>query len=326
MTPGNSLSPTHLMTTHSYTPPRRTIQTRKSELIAASTYFETLFHSSFNESTSDTITLGGDVVSFQVLEMLVVFMESQALRPTEATVEQLFVAADYLQISSALRVLCDYLYADLAAKKLDDIRKGTVHMLLRLLDILSRFARASGYTYGTRTVTYINNHARPQAIKCTNEANLYLAYHFKTVMYDHGLLKLDIDSFEKVLRSDFLRLSEEEVVRIIKIWTNHAFDERRQHFGTLIKCVRFDETMKVDFIMEEVLDFVDCSAAKDYVISIFAKKLGYAKDICDIGPANPKVRVHRRWDAKDTPRTAAALHSQSSGSSSGVKEEPNVTL
>lgn len=59
--------------------------------------------------------------------------------------------------------------------------------------------------------------------------------------------------------------------------------------------------------MEEVLDFVECSsAAKDYVISIFAKKLGYSKDISDIGPANPKVRVHRRWDPKDPNRSGSA--------------------
>lgn len=300
-----------------------TVQTRKSDLIAASQYFETMFQSSFSESISPTVTLSGDVVSFRILEMLVVFMESKALKPTEATVEQLFVAADYLQINSALRALSDYLYADLGTRKLDDVRKATIHMLLRLVDILGRFARSSGYTYGTRTVIYINNHARPQAIKCTNEVNLYIAYHFKTVMYDHGLLKLDQETFEKILRSDFLRLSEEEVVRIIKIWTNFDFENRRQHFGSLIKCVRFDETMTVDFIMEEVLDFVDCSSAKDYVISIFAKKLGYAKDISDMGPSNPKVRIHRRWDHKQ-------LHqdSQKANVSGGItiKDESNASI
>lgn len=247
MIPGIGFAPssyTALIEQHSLIP-YRTVQTRKADLIASSQYFETMFQSSFNESTSNTITLSGDVVSFKILEMLVVFMESKALKPTEATVEQLFVAADYLQISSALRVLCDYLYGDLGTRKLDDIRKGAVHMLLRLIDILSRFAKGSGYTYSTRTVTYINNHSRPQAIKCTNEVNLYIAYHFKTVMYDHGLLKLDFETFEKILRSDFLRLSEEEVVRIIKIWTNFDFETRRPHFGALIKCVRFDEAMTV---------------------------------------------------------------------------------
>lgn len=298
--------------------PLRTVQTKKSDLSASSKYFEAMFQSSFNESTSHTICLGGDVISFRILEMLVVFMESKSLKPTEATIEQLIVAADYLQIGSALRFLSDYLYTDLGSKKMDDIRKGAIHMLLRLIDILCRHAKASGYTHCTRTVTYYNNNSRPQAIKCTNEVNLYLAYHFKTVMYDHGLLKLDIDTFEKILKSDFLRLSEEEVVRIIKIWTNFDFENRKQHYGALIKCVRFDETMTVDFIMEEVLDFVDCSsAAKDYVISIFAKKLGYAKDISDIGPANPKVRVHRRWDPKDTSRASANV---------SIKDEHPISL
>ena len=226
-------------------PSFRTIQAKKSDLVAASKYFEAMFQSNFNESTSNTITLGGDVISFKVLEMLVVFMESKALKPTESTIEQLFVAADYLQISSALRVLSDYLYSDLGTKKLDDIRKATIHMLLRLIDILHRYAKSNNYVYGTRTVTYYNQNSRPQAIKCTNEVNLYLAYHFKTIMYDHGLLKLDIDAFEKILKSDFLRLSEEEVVRIIKIWTNFDFVNRKEHFGMLIKCVRFDETMTV---------------------------------------------------------------------------------
>lgn len=258
-----------------------------------------MFQSSFNESTSNTVTLSGDVVSYKTLDILVVFMETKYLKPTENTIEQLFVAADYLQMNSALRVLCDYLYSDLGTKKLDYIPKGTVHMLLRLYDILNRFAKLTGYTYSTRTVTYVNSSTqRPQPIKCTNEVLLYVAYHFRTIMYDHELLKLDVDTFEKVLKSDFLRLSEEEVVRIIKIWINFEFQDRRKHFGTLIKCVRFDEAMTVDFIMEEVLDFVDCSAAKDYVISIFAKKLGYKKDISDIGPTNPKMRIHRRFDPK----------------------------
>lgn len=220
-----------------------------------------MFQSTFNESTSNTITLGGDVISFKVLEMLVVFMESKSLKPTEATIEQLIVASDYLQIGSALRVLSDYLYTDLGTKKMDDIRKGTVHMLLRLIDILTRHAKASGYTHSTRTVIYYNNNARPQAIKCTNEVLLYLAYHFKTVMYDHGLLKLDIDTFEKILKSDFLRLSEEEVVRIIKIWTNFDFNNRKQYYGSLIKCVRFDETMTVS----EKKDFVFSSLRLIYL-------------------------------------------------------------
>lgn len=225
--------------------PRRTVQTRKADLIAASKYFETMFQSNFKEGHSETISLGGDVLSFKVLEMLVVFMESKSLKPTEATIEQLFVAADYLQIGSALRVLTDYLYVDLGGKRLDEMRRGSVHMLLRLIDILTRYAKSSGYSYGIRTVTYYPSNSRPAPIKCTNEAVLYIAYHFKTIMYDHGLLKLDYEVFEKILKSDFLRLSEEEVVRIIKIWINHDYEQRKDHFGPLIKCVRFDEAMTV---------------------------------------------------------------------------------
>lgn len=77
--------------------------------------------------------------------------------------------------------------------------------------------------------------------------------------------------------------------------------------------------------MEEVLDYVDCSSAKDYVISIFAKKLGYAKDISDIGPTNPKVRIHRRWDQKQEHKCNL---SGGSGGSLGVsiKDESSASL
>lgn len=294
-------------------------------MIAASKYFETMFHSNFNDRNSATITIGGDVINFNVLEKLVVFMESKALKPTDATLEQLFVAADYLQISSALRVLSDHLYTDLGSKRLDDVRRSCVHRLLRLIDILTRFAKSSGYSHLTRTVMYPTN-SRPSPIKCSNDAVLYIAYHFKTIMFDHALLKLDYSVFERIVKSDFLRITEEEVVRSIKIWINHDYQERKKYFGPLIKCVRFDDTMSVDFLMEEVLDFADSEAengaAKDYVISILAKRLGYSKDISDLGPSNPKKRIHRRWEQTKTPTKDTK---GVAGGTVPVKEEPSIS-
>lgn len=204
-----------------------------------------MFNSDFNERTRETISLGGGVLSFEILEILVVFMEARTLKPTEANIEQLFVAADYLQITSALRVLSDYLFSDLGSKKIDDIKRSVVYMLLRLIDILTRFIKATGYSLTMRTVVYYRNATRSAPFKCPNDALLYLAHHFKTIMYNHDLLKLDYDLFEKILKSDYLRLAEEEVVRMIKIWINHDYEERRKHFGALIRCVRFDENMTV---------------------------------------------------------------------------------
>lgn len=59
--------------------------------------------------------------------------------------------------------------------------------------------------------------------------------------------------------------------------------------------------------MEEVLDFVESNTAKNYVISIFAKRLGYTKDITDIGPSNPKKRIHRRWEVKEAKDAKVAV-------------------
>lgn len=56
--------------------------------------------------------------------------------------------------------------------------------------------------------------------------------------------------------------------------------------------------MQADFILEEVLDFAPSEAVKDYVISVFGKRLGCKKLVPGTGPVHDKPRFYRTWGDK----------------------------
>lgn len=136
-------------------------------------------------------------------------------------------------------------------------------------------------------------------------------------MYDRAVLQLDYASLRLLLDSDFLRISEEQVLAVIKIWINNDFKDRQQYYGQLLRCLRFDEKVQVrgwhglakgrfnwdcflqaDFILEDVLEFAPSEAVKDYVISVFGQRLGCKKLVPGAGPVHDKPRFYRTWEDK----------------------------
>lgn len=160
------------------------------------------------------------------------------LRPSLDDLETLFIAADYLQIDSATALLVVYLH-DVVASHMGATRKLTKEQLLmylRIYPLVYRYEIKHNYQHRT---FYAKEMSIPICIR------FVLAQHFDRIMNEIEILDLDRDCIYELLTSDFLLITERDVLGTIKLWVNYNLNERRKYFCGLTKCIRPDPDLPV---------------------------------------------------------------------------------
>lgn len=234
----------------------RQIKANLSDLMANSKYFASRLAGHLSPESShlsDSVIFDPDEIpTYHVLKQVVQFLSSEtntnAAVLAESHVEQLIYAADFLQIDSVLRLLLAHLRIRMPNNcHPEDMDRRQVMLFLRLLNVLTRHWHLHSVEWdSTGTMICCEKHEKltgPMTYEKTPQ--FYICYHFKSIMYEHALVTLTYRSIYALLLSDDLRISEEDVVRTIKMWINFDYKARIQHYSFLLKCVRFDPEMKV---------------------------------------------------------------------------------
>lgn len=215
-------------------------------LKAASGYLEKQLEQELDPGNS--IVLEPDnVANFNVLELLVGFMQSSVLVPTESSIENLCYGADFLEMNSALVVLFQFLIDQMPTKKSWEMDRKQVLMYLRLLNVISKHLQL--FPTDPRRIPLSYCQGPDKIVKTLNflrKPQFFISYHFKSIMYERSLMELQFRSLYNLLLWDSLRIPEEDVVRTIKMWINYNFEDRINRYRFLLRAVRFDPEMKVN--------------------------------------------------------------------------------
>lgn len=261
----------------------------KTILAQHSKYFEDCASSSDNVMTFDS-----KIVSFAALETLVQSMDSGKLTPTMDDVESLIYAADYLQIHSAIINLFDFIENQIVDQwqSFETMDKPFLILCLRLFPVKRANEKRSSCKFAVKSLPFADGIRRLHM-----EIPFVLVHHFKRIMNEPMVLKLEESLLRELLLSDYLLISEEEVLRTIKVWVYYDFPARRDAFRRLVRCLRPDDTLTVScqaypplhnvsrtatlpqpqFIVDELAcsctHSCECLTSVGFVVSILAHKL-----------------------------------------------------
>lgn len=219
---------------------RRFLEVDQTILVKQSKYFEGC--DSF--SSKENIVFDSKIVSFGALQALIVYLETGKLEPKLDDLELLFIAADYLQIDSATALLVVYLH-EVVPSQLNVIRKFTKELLLmylRIYPLVYRYEIKHNYQHIT-----IQDKFHAKEISESICIRFVLAQHFDRIMNEIEILDLDRDCIYELLTSDYLLITERDVLRTIKLWVNYDLNERRKYFCGLTKCIRPEPNLTVCF-------------------------------------------------------------------------------
>ncbi|XP_078698612.1 kelch-like protein 11 [Branchiostoma floridae x Branchiostoma belcheri] len=201
----------------------------RNVLAACSPYFDTLFQTNMVEQQSGTATL--NFTSAEVLEELLAYMYSGALRIQEDTVEELLKTADHL-LMTEVKELC-------------------IQYLLEQLDVSNCLAmKALAQVYKSDNLL--------QAANETIRKNVH------AVIKREETLDIPLDSVQDLLADDLLQVAkEEELFGFLVAWTKCDLPARKDHFPTLFTNIRFTDIPKAyleEFVKTEqlVMDSEEC--------------------------------------------------------------------
>lgn len=234
--------------------PYRTLQANKTTLAAHSKYFEGSVSFADSELSFDP-----KIITFEVLDKLVKFMESDVFKPTMDDVELLFYSADYLQIESAIKILVEFLHVEAGKqmKNLEATPKEYLLVYLRLYPTLRSYELKENYDHTTQDISHFIQNFRGSNVLRPVCIRFLIAANFKKVINELPVLELSEENLFEILSSDDLRVSEEDVLRTCKMWTYYDMSERRDAFPRLVRCIRADKTMTVSGKRSNIKVFVN---------------------------------------------------------------------
>lgn len=221
----------------------RIIHANLAVLVKHAKYFEGV--TSFEDRK---VTFDAKIVSFEALKLLIKFMDTGDLQATRDNAQSLIIAADYLQFEEALRKAVSFLYDDLSdAMKMDmeSIPKHVLIAYMRIYGIVQRFEVRTNF----EVVKVEVRTEKGAKLVVPVHLTFILAHHIKRIMSHWLFLELHSSLLRELLGSDYLCLSEEQVLRTITMWVNHNQKGRLVHMMDLLFCVRIDETMTVSGIL-----------------------------------------------------------------------------
>lgn len=197
------------------------------------------FEGNASFSADGEVTFDSKIVSFAALKKIIAYLVSADLNPTIEDFDKLWLAADYLQIDAALELLFQFLYKDLEMemKCLSDTPKAKLLVYLRSYAFTRRYEIKTNYEYKKMTLNYTQyketyEHSAPIFI------GVILSYHFQRIWNEPEVVNLDLQWLREIIVSNYLLISEEEVLRTVKMWVNYDLNTRKKSFQTLLKCVR----------------------------------------------------------------------------------------
>lgn len=235
--------------------------------------------------------------SIAALEELIKFMETGEFQPTMDNIEHLiYVTVSFeWEMESALKILLDFLHGNLAKRNPGQTDRKIILMFVRFWKDFEYCVNRIGYKSPLHRMIPVNALGQEnEPFKIVLSPPRFIYAGFQSIMFEKCVLDLGVNYMRWILDAQILNITEEDVLKTIKMWINHDYDARKQHFPDLIRCMRYDENMRIDFIVEQLLCgckvACDCLTAKDYVVAILGQRNGYTGDVADAGPRNKEKR------------------------------------
>lgn len=176
------------------------------------------------------------------------------LETTEDNIEQMILAADFLECPVILDALMLDITDDLEnqMKDLEMTPKCVVLKYLRLYAVLrgQEFDQDEDDLDDSPTTTqlsFCNAGSKESFVREEFPISIkfLVASHLKLVLNEYALVQLEENHIHELLSSDDLRITEKEVLAVIKRWIYHDFEERKESWVKLLSCLRVDYSLSV---------------------------------------------------------------------------------
>ena len=182
-------------------------------LAASSDYFHAMFAHGMKESNQEVIELKDESISAAALKIVLDSIYSGDLQVNDENIFEVLVAADHLQVTSAVQQCCDYLQT---------------HFVDQLRFDVQTFCRVSAI-------------ADRHGLKDLQEATqTKMAYIYKEICESEEFLShVDADQYTRLLcRDDLSAPSETFVFKSVMQWIKHKKEERMTAAAKVIGAVR----------------------------------------------------------------------------------------
>ena len=182
-------------------------------LAASSDYFHAMFAHGMKESNQEVIELKDESISAAALKIVLDSIYSGDLQVNDENIFEVLVAADHLQVTSAVQQCCDYLQTQFV-----DQLRFDVHTFCRVSAIADR-----------------------HGLKDLQEATQSkMAYIYKEICESEEFLShVNADQYTRLLsRDDLSAPSETFVFKSVMQWIKHKKEERMTAAAKVIGAVR----------------------------------------------------------------------------------------
>ena len=182
-------------------------------LAASSDYFHAMFAHGMKESNQEVIELKDESISAAALKIVLDSIYSGDLQVNDENIFEVLVAADHLQVTSAVQQCCDYLQTQFV----DQLR------------------------FDVQTFCRVSAIADRHGLKDLQEATqTKMAYIYKEICESEEFLShVDADQYTRLLcRDDLSAPSETFVFKSVMQWIKHKKEERMTVAAKVIGAVR----------------------------------------------------------------------------------------
>ena len=182
-------------------------------LAASSDYFHAMFAHGMKESNQEVIELKDESISAAALKIVLDSIYSGDLQVNDENIFEVLVAADHLQVTSAVQQCCDYLQTQFV----DQLR------------------------FDVQTFCRVSATADRHGLKDLQEATqTKMAYIYKEICESEEFLShVDADQYTRLLcRDDLSAPSETFVFKSVMLWIKHKKEERISFAAKVIGAVR----------------------------------------------------------------------------------------
>lgn len=190
---------------------------KQTSLADASYFFEDLFSKKHDNVIALPVQ---DIMSFETMEnVLKSATGSKPLSIKKESLEEIIRAVAFFQIPKLEDVLSSYVTSN----------KGDIITLSNVLDLWT-------------------NSMKQGVTQLSLALEGHVLINFESLIYERDLDKLNVDQLKRLLASDDLMISTEMfVLRVIKLWVNYDYDNRKEYFDQLLPLMRYQR--KVDVSM-----------------------------------------------------------------------------
>ena len=182
-------------------------------LAASSDYFHAMFAHGMKESNQEVIELKDESISAAALKIVLDSIYSGDLQVNDENIFEVLVAADHLQVTSAVQQCCDYLQTQFV----DQLR------------------------FDVQTFCRVSAIADRHGLKDLQEATqTKMAYIYKEICESEEFLShVDADQYTRLLsRDDLSAPSETFVFKSVMLWIKYKKEERMTVAAKVIGAVR----------------------------------------------------------------------------------------